>query len=494
MSWLDLRSCWIVSAWLALACASLFPATGRADDGPQVAQPQAADDAPPPLSRDVFTQLLNQKEYAQILTRLEAMIDNQVSPNETFSMSMMLSANLSREPSDQAKEILHAIVDRSRLKESWDASTAVGVAYAVYGLLDRDASLSADDKLAMLDWMKQRLPAADPRMAMVDRMNLFRRVSLLSSVGRQDEAAKELDSMVDQARAKLDPNDGRSINQFVDAVTNYQSMASSLFPEQVAAVTEEAMKLTDQAIARQDADLATYTAYFKLRLATASSASRNDPVAAAAILDDLDQKLATANESLDEAGARSIATYGRSISSLRSRIEAALKIEQMIGTEAPEIDAEHFVAQDPVTMADLRGKVVLIDFWAVWCGPCIATFPHLIDWHEKYADRGLVILGATRFYNYTWDEGTGRAVRSDQVTPEAELAMLENFREAYKLRHGFFVTSSESDYQKKFNVTGIPHAVVLDKQGKISMVRIGSGEANARDIEARIEALLESDP
>ena len=503
MKWLDLRSLSI--PLLTLACQ--FPAIGetqcRADDGPPAAQETAAkpqsddaapaEEAPQPMSREVFTQLLSQKEFAQVLTRLEAMIDNQANQNETFSMAMMLSATLGRETSDQAKQLLHAIVDRSRAKESWDNSTAIGVAFAVDGLVNRDESMTADDKLAMLDWLKTKLPAGEPRLAMADRMMLFRRITLLDSVGRKDEAGQELDKIVDQAREKLDPNDGPSINTFVDAVGTYQSLAGQMFPDRVAAVVDEATKLTAEAIERDDADLPIYTAYFKLRIANASAASRNAPSAASDILDDLEAKLKTAEESLDEAGARSIAAYGRTISSLRSRIEAALKIEKMIGTEAPEIDAEHFVAQDPVTMADLRGKVVLIDFWAVWCGPCIMTFPHLIEWHEKYSDRGLVILGATRFYNYKWDEDAGRAVRSNDASKEDELVMLEKFRELHKLHHGFFTTPENSDYQKTFGVTGIPHAVLIDKSGKISLVRIGSGEANARDIEAKIQELLDAE-
>ncbi|HBJ39058.1 MAG TPA: hypothetical protein DDZ51_30795 [Planctomycetaceae bacterium] len=499
MKWLLPRS--ISIALLTLCCQ--FPGSGhsfcRADDDAAPAKDDAPADAPPaqqapqPMSREVFNQLLRQKEYAQVLTRLEAMIDDQANSNETFSMSMMLSATLGRETSDEAKQVLHAIVDRSRAKESWDTSTAVGVAYAVDGLVNRDESLTTDDKLAMLDWLKTKLPADEPRLAMVDRTMLFRRIALLNSAGRQDQAGQELDKIVDQARAKLDPNNGPSINAFVDAVSAYQSLAGQMFPDRVAVVVDEAMKLTAQALERENADLPIYTAYFKLRLAKASSASRNDPVAASAIIDDLDAKLKTADESLDEAGARAIAVYGRSISSLRSRIEAALKIEKMIGTEAAEIDAQHFVAQDAVKMADLRGKVVLIDFWAVWCGPCIMTFPHLIDWQEKYSDRGLVILGATRFYNYKWDDEAGRAVRGEDVSNEDELVMLEKFRELHKLQHGFFITPENSDYQKTFGVTGIPHAVLIDKSGKIALVRIGSGEANARDIEAKIKELLDAE-
>jgi thiol-disulfide isomerase/thioredoxin len=71
----------------------------------------------------------------------------------------------------------------------------------------------------------------------------------------------------------------------------------------------------------------------------------------------------------------------------------------LIGQPAFPLETAAWVNGDPLTDADLKGKVVLLDFWAVWCGPCIACFPHLRDWHEKYADRGLVIVGLTKYYS-----------------------------------------------------------------------------------------------
>ena len=61
---------------------------------------------------------------------------------------------------------------------------------------------------------------------------------------------------------------------------------------------------------------------------------------------------------------------------------------------APEfVGISGWINSDPLRMADLRGKVVLIDFWTYTCINCIRTFPHLKEWHAKYADKGLVVVG-----------------------------------------------------------------------------------------------------
>ena len=74
-----------------------------------------------------------------------------------------------------------------------------------------------------------------------------------------------------------------------------------------------------------------------------------------------------------------------------------------------------------------------------------------------------------------------------------ELEMLASFRKHYKLRHGFVLTPKGSDYNKKLAVSGIPQAVLLDKQGVIRMIKVGSGPKNAHDLEKAIEKLLAED-
>jgi thiol-disulfide isomerase/thioredoxin len=67
---------------------------------------------------------------------------------------------------------------------------------------------------------------------------------------------------------------------------------------------------------------------------------------------------------------------------------------RLIGKPAPEIrDVIAWKNTKPLKLSDLHGKYVLLDFWGYWCGPCVQSMPDLIALHEKYARRGLVIIG-----------------------------------------------------------------------------------------------------
>ena len=66
---------------------------------------------------------------------------------------------------------------------------------------------------------------------------------------------------------------------------------------------------------------------------------------------------------------------------------------ELIGTRAPEWRGLEWISGGPFTLADLRGKVVLVRFWAIGCSLCASTAPALEELHEKYRERGLVVIG-----------------------------------------------------------------------------------------------------
>ncbi|MGH3563798.1 MAG: TlpA family protein disulfide reductase, partial [Mycobacterium sp.] len=69
----------------------------------------------------------------------------------------------------------------------------------------------------------------------------------------------------------------------------------------------------------------------------------------------------------------------------------------LLGQPAPEIEVADWVLGQPTTLAEQRGRVVLLEFWASWCRPCLAMFPVLRDLHSRHAERGLTIIALTRY-------------------------------------------------------------------------------------------------
>jgi thiol-disulfide isomerase/thioredoxin len=87
---------------------------------------------------------------------------------------------------------------------------------------------------------------------------------------------------------------------------------------------------------------------------------------------------------------------------LRSR-----KLKAEFGAKpAPELDGTTwFNAKSPISLEQLRGKVVLLDFWGMWCGPCVAKLPATQALHEKFKDKGLVVIGVHSAHSYEGLEG-----------------------------------------------------------------------------------------
>ncbi|HPC60316.1 MAG TPA: TlpA disulfide reductase family protein [Verrucomicrobiota bacterium] len=130
-----------------------------------------------------------------------------------------------------------------------------------------------------------------------------------------------------------------------------------------------------------------------------------------------------------------------------------------VGDPAPKLEVGKWVQGDPVTRFE-PGKAYLVEFWATWCGPCRATIPHLNELHNKFKDKGLVVIGqnvwerdeslVAPFVKKMGDKMTYR-VALDDKSANKEGKMSKSWMEAA-------------------GRNGIPSAFLVDKAGKIAWI------------------------
>jgi thiol-disulfide isomerase/thioredoxin len=143
----------------------------------------------------------------------------------------------------------------------------------------------------------------------------------------------------------------------------------------------------------------------------------------------------------------------------------------------PTCDAESntkakldFVVKDmnnaPVKMADFKGKVVLLNFWATWCGPCKVEIPAFVELYDHYKDKGLVIAGVSI------DDG-----------PDALRAFAKEWRMQYP------ILLMQSDVEDSYGpFYGIPTSFLIARDGSVCTKHIGP--ASKQQFEQEIKALL----
>ena len=151
----------------------------------------------------------------------------------------------------------------------------------------------------------------------------------------------------------------------------------------------------------------------------------------------------------------------------------SVKAASSVKPDAERHPAPEFALKDAdgktVRLEDYKGKVVLLDFFATWCGPCKIEIPWFMEWERKHKDKGFSVLGVSMD-----DEGW------EVVKPFlAELGV--NYR---------VVIGNDSTAQLYGGVDALPTTFLIDRNGKIASVHVGL--ASRKDFEDGIEQLLQA--
>lgn len=157
-------------------------------------------------------------------------------------------------------------------------------------------------------------------------------------------------------------------------------------------------------------------------------------------------------------------------------LKAKLKKEII---DQPSIDFElKSIDGSIVKLSDLKGKVVVLDFWATWCGPCLSSFPTLQKVYDKYKENPNVKILTLN----TWE----------RVKPEDREQHVKNFMEKNKYT---FPVLFDTDVVSKYEVEGIPTKFIIDQNGRVRFKDVGFGGAQEMEdkMNLQFEMLLSGD-
>ncbi len=125
-----------------------------------------------------------------------------------------------------------------------------------------------------------------------------------------------------------------------------------------------------------------------------------------------------------------------------------------------------------ITNQSLKGKVVLLDFWATWCGPCKAASPTMQSLNSKYGSKGLTVIGANTFEQ-----------------PANRKTAAAGYAKEHKYTYTF--TVANDDLAKKLGITGIPAFVLIDRKGNVLATMMGFDEGSTpAQMEAAVKKAL----
>lgn len=145
---------------------------------------------------------------------------------------------------------------------------------------------------------------------------------------------------------------------------------------------------------------------------------------------------------------------------------------ELIGKTAPVFSGTA-LDEKPLSLEELRGRVVVLDFWATWCVPCTHAMPQLQKLHEKFSDKPVSVIGVNE---------------DDQRTAAKIQPFLKD--KGITFRH---VPDPKGKIARKYKIAGIPCTFLLDKQGTVQSVHVGLSMTMEEELSAEIEKLLKGE-
>jgi thiol-disulfide isomerase/thioredoxin len=151
--------------------------------------------------------------------------------------------------------------------------------------------------------------------------------------------------------------------------------------------------------------------------------------------------------------------------SIRTRIQKNLNLLGLEGKPAPALREQVYLGSKPATLAALRGKPVLLFFWAHWCGDCKQEGPILGEIQKEYGPKGLVVVAPTQHYGYV--------ARGEEAGPAEELKYIDQVRRTYYPNLLNVPAPVSEENFKNYGASTTPTLVIVDRGGIVRVYHPG---------------------
>lgn len=142
---------------------------------------------------------------------------------------------------------------------------------------------------------------------------------------------------------------------------------------------------------------------------------------------------------------------------------------ELLGQDAPELTVSDWTRGQPTSLGELCGRVILLEFWATWCRPCLEMFSSLRDLHSRFESQGLEILAVTRYP--TMPPGADLDAARAR---ERELVQTVIADRGLTIRVGI---APDGRLQSRYGANGVPTVVLIDRAGRVRLIASGGDDA-----------------
>ena len=167
--------------------------------------------------------------------------------------------------------------------------------------------------------------------------------------------------------------------------------------------------------------------------------------------------------------------------SQQERIQKNINLLSLEGKPAPALDTAVWFGPQPPSLASLRGKAVLLFFWAHWCPDCKATVPIVAGLMKKYGPRGLALIGPTEYYGYV--------ANGMDAPPAVEKPYIEQIRGQFYAPLSAMPAPLSNANFARYGASSTPTLVLVDRKGIVSWYHPGA--ATELELSSQIERALQ---